>query len=144
MVNVKCKAGYVLNPKYDICQKQNPNCTKQQYYDFATKKCTTVQYVTSPYEPDEITSGSFTSYVTSYDKAKSTNSLLKNCLPATPFFQKSSQSCISCPSGTPYFDISTDKCVKCGFSQVYNPYQHKCVSQRQTGSYPSTVNRIHL
>ena len=141
-VPLKCKPGYFVNPKYQVCVKKSVNCSTGQYFDYITKKCMTATFVTSPYEKNLIYSGSFKTYVKNYLALKKATPNLKNCPISTPYYESSTLTCISCPSKTPYFDLSASKCVKCSFSQYYNAFMHKCVSQNLIPKYPSTISRI--
>ena len=142
MKKIVCKTGYILNPQYQICEKIIANCTKGQKYDYLTKKCVVLHYITSPFEPHLIVSGNYQNYVKTYTKAKKANPHLLNCPVNKPFYHKSSSKCITCPSSTPYFDVTTDKCIKCSFNTYYSPVSHRCVSQTNIPYYPKTISRM--
>jgi len=144
VAKVPCPKGSFLNQTTQLCQKKGHKCGKSQYFDYATGHCVTTKFITSPYENNLIYNGFFKSYVNSYNKAENVTHPPINCPTSKPYYQKSSQTCISCPTATPYFDLTTDKCVSCSYSQYYDPYAHKCVSQYNSPYYPSTISRINL
>ena len=141
---VQCSAGSYLNKTTQLCQKKGKICGPSQYFDYTVGQCITTKFMTSPYEKNLIDNGFFKSYVSSYNAAVAGANPPTACSPTTPFYQKSTQSCITCPIATPYFDLSTDQCIQCQFNQYYDPYAHNCVSQHYVPYYPSTISRINL
>lgn len=127
-----------------MCQRKKVVCPKNQIFDYQKKLCITHKYITSPYYQKLIYVGKFTKYVEYYNTAKTTDKSLMDCPFNSPFYQKSTESCITCPEKTPYFDLTQDKCVKCNFNEFFSPYKHKCVNERKSYSYPQSVRRMRL
>ncbi len=87
----------MINPDFQMCEKEKVVCAKNQVFDYQKKQCISHNFVTSPYHSRLIYVGSFSNYVEYYNTAKKTDSSLMDCPLGSPFYQKSRQSCINCP-----------------------------------------------
>lgn len=94
---MSCANDEELNPRWQICEKKKVVCAKGQLLDYKTNTCVARKFITNPYHDKLSYIGNFKNYVSYYNTAKNVDKLLTDCPFSTPFYQKSSDMCISCP-----------------------------------------------
>ncbi len=72
-------------------------------------------------------SSNFTKWSAEYDRNKSADSTLRDCILPTPFYSSALKSCVTCPDTHPYYNLDNGKCQDCG-NDKYDSSLKKCVA----------------
>ena len=91
----------------------NPTCLSWQQFDPISKKCISVNLITSK-TASNLVSSNFIKWSAEYDRNRSSDSTLRDCAQPTPFYSLAFKSCVTCPSTHPYYNLDNEKCQDCG------------------------------
>ena len=108
------------------------NCNPGFTFNTATRQCesTNPSFVTNTSSPNIFYNGNYSSLVS---KVQSTQSSLgiPACPTSTPYYQATTNTCVSCPNTTPIFNIKYGSCMSCGPKSFFDSTTHLCISTQK-------------
>lgn len=142
-----------FNPAFVTCPSDRPFysggqctvCSLPYYIDFNTNTCTQCQngymfntgnrqcivgqpnYYTDTKATNIFYNGDFNNVITDINKQKTQFVGIQQCPSDKPYFNASTNTCITCPTEFPLFDYKFNRCIACTGQSFYNADSRTCL-----------------